>query len=126
MSFAVARGFAFSRVYRIVAPLAQAKVTALPQEVVYSLETMFAVLLAATDSRFPDPDSHARSALSRSTGPTFVVALATTVPHALPSQLQALTCVLVRSPPITPIYLLPLLDATLTTEYPYCVHPLPG
>src|SRR5438034_2739993 len=96
MSFAVARGFAFSRVYRIVAPLAQAKVTALPQEVVYSLETMLALLLAATASRFPEPDSHARSALSRSTGPTFVVAIATKFPQAVPSQIQALTRVLDR------------------------------
>src|SRR3989442_1828243 len=115
MSFAVARGFGVSRVYRIVAPLAQAKVTALPQEVVYSLETMLALLLAATASRFPEPDSHARSALSRSTGPTFVVAIATKFPQAVPSQIQALTRVFVKSPPINPIWLLPPLEASLTT-----------
>src|SRR5947199_4553591 len=107
MSFAVARGFAFSRVYRIVAPLAQAKVTALPQEVEYSLETMLALLLAATASRFPEPDSHARSALSRSTGPTFVVVIATKFPHALPSHVHAFTWVLVNSPPHSPIWLSP-------------------
>src|SRR5438552_11541467 len=117
MSFAVGRGFAFSRVYRSVAPLAQAKATTLPQEVVYSLETMLALLVAATASRFPDPDAHARSALSRSTGPTFVVAIATKLPHAVPSQIQALTWVFVKSPPINPIWLLPLLEASLTTEY---------
>src|SRR2546430_5038466 len=103
MSFAVARGFALSRVYRIVAPLAQAKVAALPQDVEYSLETMFALLLAATASRFPEPDSHARSALSRSTGPTFVVAIATKLPHVVPSQIHAFTWVFVKSPPISPI-----------------------
>src|SRR5438552_17123730 len=117
MSFAVARGFAFSRVYRIVAPLAQAKVTALPQEVVYSLETMLALLLAAPASRFPEPDSQARSALSRSTGPPFVVAIAAKFPQAVPSQIQASTWVFVKLPPINPICVLPLLAACLNTEY---------
>src|SRR5207249_2228994 len=81
-------------------PLAQARVTALREEVVYSLETMLALLLAATASRFPEPDSQARSALSRSTGPTFVVAIAAKFPQAVPSQIQALTWAFVKSPPI--------------------------
>src|SRR5207247_9254928 len=102
-SFAFATGFAVSRVYRIVAPLPQAKGAALPQEMEYSLETMLALLLAATASRFPELDSHARSALSRSTGPTFAVAIAMKFPQAVPSQIQALTRVFVKSPPINPI-----------------------
>src|SRR5712691_124791 len=116
MSLAVARGFAFSRVYRIVAALAQAKVTAPPQELLYSLETMFAVLLAETTSRFPELDSHARSAPSRSRGPTLVVAIATKFPHVVPSQIHAFTRVFVRSPPTIPIWLLAFLEASLITE----------
>src|SRR5207244_2363393 len=83
-----------------------------PHEEEYSLETMVALLLAATASRFPEPDSHARSALSRSTGPTLVVAIATKFPHVVPSQIQAFTWVFVKSLPINPIWLLPLLEAS--------------
>src|SRR5437016_14594110 len=117
MSLAVARGFAFSRVYRIVAALAQAKVAALPHEVEYSLETMFAQLLAATTSRFPEPDSHARSALSRCTAPTLVVAIPTEFRHVLRSQIQAIPCVFIKWPPISQTLLLPLFEASWLTDY---------
>src|SRR5947208_3456134 len=116
MSLAVARGFAFSRVYRIVAALAQAKVTALPQEEEYSLETMFALLLAATANRLPEPDSHARSALVAVNGTTFLLRIGHKVPPLGPIQDQAFTLVFRKVATIHSVLFPPSLEARLANE----------
>src|SRR5438445_13438871 len=117
MSSAFGSGFAFSRVYCMVAPeLMHWNVTALPQAFVNSLDTMFTPLVAATARRRPELDSHAMSALSVVTGSALGV-IATKLPHVLRSQTHALTWVCVYSPPITPIWLHRRLAASGITGY---------
>ena len=116
MSFAEATGFGLRDIQRIAVP-AHVAVAATLQEVVNSLNEKVALPVSvAIATSLPELDSQA-IAICSSSGISAVAVISVGDPNAFPSQIQALTSLFVKSPPMRPISSLPILDARLIMLY---------
>ena len=83
---------------------------------VYCFHTMFTLASWPTASRSPEFDSQAIAARSR-LGAAAVGVISVNDPKEVPPQIQALASLFVASPPMSPIWSLPRLDASPITVY---------
>ena len=117
MSFADPSGFDFNDSQSSAPVEAHWNAAAALQLAVYSLQSMSeSAPSEATASRWPLFVSHAM-ATSSSTGFLIEAVISTKFPNALPSQIQTLASSFVSSPPMSPIWSLVFLDASLINEY---------